>query len=144
NLPDDQHVRPAEASSENRSHEKPSRGRLRTAEQTRNENANEPILRGMSRVVTQGPPRQSRVVPGVATVAALASEFTAIDRGKPAGEVDAQLAQPAAQGLPRDPQTAGSLLLVTTGRFQDARQQNAVQPPMRPRILVAVVGGEAQ
>src|SRR5262249_8504919 len=31
---------------------------------------------------------------------------------QPAGEVDAQLAQPAAQGLPRDPQPAGGLLLI--------------------------------
>jgi hypothetical protein len=59
-------------------------------------------------------------------------------------EVESKFLEPAAQGLPRNAQPTGGLLLIPARRFQNAGQEEPVQSAVRLRVLVAVVGGQAQ
>jgi hypothetical protein len=53
-----------------------------------------------------------------------------------AGEVQPQLAESSAQGVPRNPQQARGLMLIRPGVLQDAGQQKAVHLAVRFRIQV--------
>ena len=61
-----------------------------------------------------------------------------------AGEVESQLAEPPAQGLAGNPQSAGGLMLIPTRLFQDAGEQEAVHLAVGLRIKVARMGAEAE
>jgi hypothetical protein len=59
---------------------------------------------------------------------------------QPATDLQTQLAESAAQGVPRDPQPAGGLTLIAARVRQDAGQQMSVHLTMRFRIVDWFVG----
>jgi hypothetical protein len=59
-------------------------------------------------------------------------------------DVQPQVAEFLAQGLPGDPQQAGGLVLVPTGELKDAGQQEPVHLAVRLRVQVSSIRHEPQ